>query len=449
MTHDLSHEALFSDATLKLGEIHGAILKSAHLMDKLRWITVKKEFGSTYERTEFGKQVGQDEIHWWIFRNETDADELLKITKEALEAAQTLKVESENLKNNEPESYEALLVSLKEFANRHNAEIEALHKYVMLLQNRHPMAPRMLFTYRIWGSTRMADRTMQLDEEQTEKWNPDTIRALAETALGVQQRNYPVYLRKHQEVGFEIYERLDPETTPPDYQIVPPEKTVVRRTAHAVYDNCAVYFSEIRDSIRNIKLDVERFIEERELYDSDDFWRTFITKASKLKTAEPQLWDFKETLSVWHTKSDPERRKAKVTFAEDVASFANTRGGILVVGVNDHREIVGIGDGRELEHRLKIATDVLASFLEYDREIVSFRQIEIGERRDKICLVIVVSQACLAVGVSDGEGRFSYPVRRETGIERVSRSDTPVSKMFLKSDNRDFLKELKQFVRDN
>lgn len=256
-------------------------------------------------------------------------------------------------------------------------------------------------------------------------------------------------MAKPREVGYEIYESLDPEETPDDYEIVPPERTVVRRTARAVYDNCATYFLEIRDSLRNIRLDIEKFNQQRELYESDDFWRTFITKASKVKTAEPQLWDFKETLSVWHVKNDPERRKAKVAFAEDVASFANVRGGILIVGVSDHRETVGISDGRELENRLKVARDVLAEFLEYAREITSFRQIGMGEKRDKICLVIVISQACSPVGVGDGEGRYSYPVRRETGIERVARNDTPASKLHLKSDNRDFMAELKQFIRDN
>jgi hypothetical protein len=432
-----------------LGEVHGVILKSAHTMDNERWIPTKSRFGSTYEWTEFGKQVGQDEIHWWVFENETDADELLSITNEAVEAAQVLKIDSAKLKNKEPESYEALLVNLREFADKHGAEIGVLLKYVKLLEKRHAMAPRILFTYRVWGSTRMADREMKLDGEEGGKWKDRTVRALAEIALGVRERDDLVYWDKYREVGYEIYERLDPEETPDDYEIVPPEKTVVRRTARAVYDNCATYFLEIRDSLRNIRLDIEKFNEQGELYQSDDFWRTFITKASKVKTAEPQLWDFKETLSVWHVKNDPERRKAKVAFAEDVASFANVRGGILIVGVNDHREMVGISDGRELENRLKVARDVLAEFLEYDREITSFRQIGIGEKRDRICLVIVISQACSAVGASDGEGRYSYPVRRETGIERVARNDTPASKLHLKSDNRDFLADLKQFIRDN
>jgi hypothetical protein len=449
MLDDHVHEALFSDASLMLGEVHGAILKSAHIMDKERWIEVKSGLGSTYEWTEFGNRVGQDEIHWWIFENENDVDQLLAITNEALESAQILKTESGKLKDKEPASYEALLVSLREFAEEHRTEIEVLHKYVTLLAQRHAMAPRILFTYRVWGSTRMADREMKLDVREDEKWKDGILRNLAEIALGVRERKDLVYWRQQCEVGFEIYESLDPEETADNYEIVPPEKTVVRRTARAVYDNCATYFLELRDSLRNIKLDIAKFKQQRELYVSDDFWRTFISKASKVKTAEPQLWDFKETLTMWHVKDESERRKAKSAFAEDVASFANTRGGILIVGVTDRREIVGIGEARQLENRLKFARDVLAEFLEYDREITSLRQIGMGERRDKVCLVIVTSQACSAVGASDGEGRYTYPVRRETGIERVSRSDTPVSKLHLKSDNRDFLAELKQFIRDN
>jgi hypothetical protein len=449
MLDDRLHQALYSDAVMKLGEIHGVILKSVHIMDKERWVTIDTGMGSTYEWTEFGNQVGVDEIHWWIFEKETDVDELLAITNQALDAAQVLKTDSAKLKNRQPESYEALLLTLREFADKHHAEVDALHKYVGLLERRHPMAPRMLFTYRVWGSTRMHDREMTLDDEEGGQGKDETRRALAEIALGVRERKYLVYWNVYGEVGFEIYESRGPENVSDDEEIIPPEKTVVRRTAHVVYDKCATYFLEIRDSLRNIKLDIEKFKEQRDLYESDEFWRTFITKASNVKTAEPQLWDFKETLTVWHVRDDPARRGAKVAFAEDVASLANTSGGVLIIGVNDKREIVGIGEGRNLENRLKVARDVLGEFLEYDREIVTFRQIGMGEQRDTICLVIVISQACSPVGVSDGEGRFSYPVRRETGIERVARVNTPAIRSHRKSDNRDFLVELKQFSRDN
>lgn len=156
-------------------------------------------------------------------------------------------------------------------------------------------------------------------------------------------------------------------------ELVIPESLVLRRTAHAIYGNCETYFTQIRDSLRNIVVDIEKFKEQRDLFKSDKFWREFITKACNAKTSEPQLWDFKETLTIWHVKNDPARREARITFAEDVASFANVSGGILVVGVNDKREVVGIGEGRELENRLKFARDVIAEYIKYDREIVSFR----------------------------------------------------------------------------
>jgi hypothetical protein len=52
MLDDQVHEVLFSDATLKLGEIHGALLKSAHIMDKERWVPAKTESGFTIERVD-------------------------------------------------------------------------------------------------------------------------------------------------------------------------------------------------------------------------------------------------------------------------------------------------------------------------------------------------------------------------------------------------------------
>src|ERR1039458_3828670 len=135
MIDDSAHDKLFSEATFRIGEIHGSILKSAHAMDDLRWVTTKEKF-SAYKSTEFGKQVGQDEIHWWIFENEANVDELLGMSEEALRAAQVLRVDSAKLKDNAPESYTALLASLKEFAERHLPDIKALQKYISLLEKR-------------------------------------------------------------------------------------------------------------------------------------------------------------------------------------------------------------------------------------------------------------------------------------------------------------------------
>src|ERR687895_190385 len=105
------------------------------------------------------------------------------------------------------------------------------------------------------------------------------------------------------------------------------------------------------------------------------------------------LWDFKETLPIWHATGDAKER-AKIDFTENVASFANAKGGVLIVGVTDRqpRQIVGIGDSRDVENRLKVCRDVLAKHLEYVRDIVTLKPIRImtgGTTRT--CLAVVVA----------------------------------------------------------
>jgi hypothetical protein len=51
-----TNEVLFSDATIKLGEIHWSLLKSVSAMDSKRWTVTKATIGSNYEDTELAKK---------------------------------------------------------------------------------------------------------------------------------------------------------------------------------------------------------------------------------------------------------------------------------------------------------------------------------------------------------------------------------------------------------
>src|ERR1041385_1325925 len=93
MLDEKVHDVLFSDATIKLGEIHWTLLKSANFMDSKRWKVIEGTIGCSHEYTEFGEEVGLDEIHWWVFKKEADVAELLAKTQRTLESAQTLKKE--------------------------------------------------------------------------------------------------------------------------------------------------------------------------------------------------------------------------------------------------------------------------------------------------------------------------------------------------------------------
>jgi DNA-binding transcriptional regulator/RsmH inhibitor MraZ len=353
------HDVLYSEAALLLGEIHWMILKATHAMDKERWNEIPVGFAKQYEDTEFGKEVGLDEIHWWIFRQEKDVDELVRWSEEALKAVHTLQVAATRLRKTVPETYEGLLGALRKFADDHQKEIDILHKYVTWLESRHPMAPRILFTYRIWGSTRMADREMDLSDVKSPREDIGRLRTATEIVLGVFHRSWRTWDRVYGELQYEAYEGVHPEEVGWDYVPAISEGRVVRMAAIEIYDNCAVYFSELRRSLWNIVLDAKKMKQQFALFNSEKFWQGFIPKAAKTKMSEPQLWDFKETLTIWHVNEEEARKKARITFAEDVASFANASGGVLIVGVTDKREIAGIGDGKDVENRVKAARDVL------------------------------------------------------------------------------------------
>jgi hypothetical protein len=446
------HEILASPPASKLGEMHWHILRASTLMNSQ---TLWQKAGETgrfvqYEQTEFGREVGRDEINWWVFKKEPNLDELRQQTEKALDAAQTLKKAAEVLKESRPETYEDLLAILCGLADKHDNEVEVLLEYVRWLSARDILAPKILFAYRVWGSTRLGDRSVDVDTTSLGELEPEAIQRVTEIVLGLYCSGLYTVDKAHYEVGADIWSSIE-GTEAMDREIEIPMPRVVRRASRMAFDECATYFTCLRDSLRNVLLDIDTFVEERNLLSSDAFWRAFIHKAIETHKTEPQLWDFKETLPMWRMENGAEKERAKVTFAEDVASLANARGGVLVIGVTDRREIVGIGaNSREVESRLKVVRDVLARHLEYGREIVRVEQVILQDQapKEQICLIIAVAQACEVVGVHDGNGHYSYPVRRETGIARPSRIEIASPKSHMKHDNYDFLRELSQFMRE-
>jgi hypothetical protein len=222
------------------------------------------------------------------------------------------------------------------------------------------------------------------------------IRELTQIVLGIRNAMHYTYDRTYCDIGQEIADSADPEDAAEDRVIEVPVEWVIARTVRETYGECATYFTCLRDSLRNILLDADKCVEQRALIFSDAFWRKFILKAVQTKKTETLLWDFKQTLTMWEVRNDQERARAKVRVAEDVASLANARGGVLIIGVRDQpREIVGLGPIREIENRLMVANQVIVRHVEYDRELVSFRQVVIPGNGEIVCLVVVVAQVPL------------------------------------------------------
>lgn len=446
---EYGHDTVYTPAALTLGRIHWTLLRSATLLQKTGYTFVETHppFG-TYEPTDLGKEVGRDEINWWLTRRETNIELLRTKTEVALGAAQKLKHAAGDLiKVQLPSSYDTLLGALRDFADSNQTEIETLHEYVTWLYNRHQLAPTILFTYRVWGSTKRSDRWPEIELDKPE--TIESIKMFSEIALGLRDRQSYTYDRVYYDIGAHIYESLSVEEQAMGSAVIDvPHDLAVQRTAWETLKECGTYFTELRDSLGNILLDIDSLAEQWSIIKSASFWREFIAASIKARGAEPQLWDFKETLTLWHTKGDA-KAKAKVEFAEDVAAFANARGGVILVGIADQsRTVVGLGLGKDLENRLQTTAEVLKTYIEYDKDLASFEQIEVlDEDTQKLCLVIIVAQACELVGVTDNEGHFTYPVRLQTGKRRGSPSEIASTKMHIKSYNFDFIEDLVQFVR--
>ena len=155
---------------------------------------------------------------------------------------------------------------------------------------------------------------------------------------------------------------------------------------------------------------------------------------------------------MWHIRRGQEKDRAELRFAEAVASFANAQGGILVIGVSDSpRKVEGVGQNpTEIERRLNYTSRVVAEYLDCDSDAVYFHQVPVEDENGnrQICLVVVIAQTDSAIAVKDKQGRHTYPVRREAGLDRVDATALTFQKIHTKSSNFDFIRDLAQFVYD-
>lgn len=446
------HKQLFCEHSLMLGQVLWYLLKADYEISKRRgWSP--KEVGEN-NINAFSKEVGRDEIYWWVFKKENNVDLLADRTAALLPFAQQLKESSKRLAENPPEEYDELLSLLRRFSDVHANGIAALHDYVKWLHERDVFAPSMLFNYRVWGSTRLADRSTCIDAEilNTTSLSDTDVRLLTLVAFGLVKRFGYTWDEAHRELSYEQYEAY--EGSEDEWVPAPiPENRIAKRASYKAIHEVAIFFELIRNSLNNIQIEISKYRERTDFMASEAFWVRFIEKAAIEGKSEPMIWDFKETLDMWHIDKANIKAQKTVEFCEIIASLANGRGGVIIVGVTDAppRKVIGIAtDVKQLENRLKHVSKAVADHIEYDPSIVYLKQVSIndGVGSDHVCLVVAVAQSMDVVGVRDIQGRYSFPIRRETGLDRVDRETIWRAKFGIHHDNYDFITELIQYTKD-
>ncbi len=443
---------MLSKPLLDLGRIHWYLLYAAKLMDDKRF--EPRSSGKLYTsivRTQFGEEVENDEINWWVFKREHDLPTFRQKTQIALDSAQILKDAAQKVSKPSYDSLEELNRVYENFGARFGKEIATILEYIKWLHQKDELAPSILFNYRVWGSTRMSDRTREVvlgDIDDLQK-----VESLALIVLGLFYREQMTFDRVKSEIEYEEYEKIDPETYSGKEVYIDPIY-VHRRTAYDALHNFADYFEQLRDSLRNVLLDIERREFQERLFTSDDFWRSFILKAAKSAKTEQKYWDFKQTLDMWHIKNAHAKSEKANKFAEIVAGFANNKGGVVIVGVTDTspRQIVGlIGDFRDVENYMKHTRNVINKYISYEKDFVHLQQVNVPDQNNdnKLCLIIAIQQTRRVIAVKRLDGKsYSYPLREETGLVWKDEGKIFANKLGTKSDNYNFLGVLQQFLNE-
>ena len=128
---DSKRYSIVTDTTSMLAELHWYLRRSSRLMSNERNRVVMEVFSSelkieSREPTDFGQEVGRDEIEWWINRKEQNTPELRDRSEKAMDAAQTLRTKAITLRGCEPASYDDLMAKFKGFVESCRAEVAVL-----------------------------------------------------------------------------------------------------------------------------------------------------------------------------------------------------------------------------------------------------------------------------------------------------------------------------------
>ncbi len=200
---------------------------------------------------------------------------------------------------------------------------------------------------------------------------------------------------------------------------------------------------------RNLDMDINKYRLQKSLIYNEDFWIKFVRKSMEDNRIETELWDFKQTLDLWKIKEIQELNKSKIKFCQQIASFANNQGGVLIIGISDKipRNIIGL-DYDSLENRVTDLKNLIKRRTKYNENFVNIQQIKLKDKNniEKICLIIVIAQTIKVIGVLRDDGSYIYKKRIGTSSKTVNPEEIRESKQTMYSDNFDYLLYLKSYV---
>lgn len=435
------HEPLFkSEHALKLGQIHCMILVADNTYEKRAGLQKNKtneEFDfSPIELTLFGKETAGNFIKWWVRRNITNLGQISKKIEEIMPYLDNLKRAS--LKMNQDSSvgkYKNLIDELRDFVEKHGDDIDALYDFVFWLNELGELSPCVLFTHPPWSTTQLSDRYLRID-----KCNEPHVQKSTEIVFGLWSRDRPTLASIRSDMESEWAQSVDPEYAG---ECTITYETAFHRASRKILNEFALYFQKIRDSVELVQSEVLSFSKE-DILKNEEFLKLFISKVLPKHRLECKFWDFKKTIPAWHNMKATE---LKSNFASDIASFANSKGGLLVIGINNDREIIGVDDS---EKRIQDSRVIIEKYIGGRIGSIELSTLSLHDHHGKSvnCVIIIIPQTKEVMGVKETPtGRkYLFPLREGDRIVYREYSEIAKIKENINEDNFYFAKDIFSFV---
>ena len=97
---------------------------------------------------------------------------------------------------------------------------------------------------------------------------------------------------------------------------------------------------------------------------------------------------------------------------------------------------------------MKVTKELIVKTINYEKDFTHFVPFAVNDTTEKNCLVIGIEQTRKAVSVSSPDGKYSWPVRLETGKIRSDEKNIDKSKQKVGRDNVDFMLLLENDISD-
>jgi len=187
----------------------------------------------------------------------------------------------------------------------------------------------------------------------------------------------------------------------------------------------------------------DKFIEKYKMrIPKDSFFISFIKKVVD-KKEETIFWDFKQTLSMWHVKNGEKRKNQQIKFCNIFASFANSNGGLIIIGISDDRKFVEIQD---LENKIQHLVSSIRKGTNFPREYYRIRELNFNYNEQLCkCLLLIIAQSDRPIYVQQRDGdSYKFPFRIGTGLDYMNYEEIIKIKRDVSNFNLNFISDLKK-----